>query len=164
VPCKFPPVWRRVRYVLLLLGLASLATCPAAWRDFRRKNRGAEAKEMLRYMAGMIRAEYGEREGRLPQQSVGPTPPVGRCCEQGGECLVEKELWADPAWRALRFTLDDPHRYSYEYQVVDGGRAAVLRATGDLDCDGIPGTIEVRLEPGDEGELVEQWSSNQALE
>lgn len=157
-------MWPRVRYVLLLIGLASLATCPAAWRDHRRKNRGAEAREMLRYMAGLVRAEYGEREGRLPQQSVGPTPPIGRCCEQGGECLVDKAQWADPAWRALRFTLDDPHRYSYEYQVVDGGRGAVLRATGDLDCDGVPGTVEVRLQPGDQGELVEEWSSSQPLE
>jgi hypothetical protein len=157
-------MWRRVRYVLLLLGLAAVATCPAAWRDFRRNNRAEEARATLRYLAGLVRAEYAERGGRLPQQPVGPTPPVGRCCEQGGECIVEAELWSDPAWRALRFTLDDPHRYSYQYQVVDGGRAAVLRATGDLDCDGIPGTVEVRLEPGDGVELVERWSSDRPLE
>lgn len=157
-------MWRRVRYILLFLGLASLATCPAAWRDFRRENRGAEARETLRYLAGLVRAEYAERDGRLPQQSAGPTPPIRRCCEQGGECIVDKELWTDPAWRALRFTLDDPHRYSYEYQVVDGGRAVVLRATGDLDCDEIPGIIEVRLEPGAEGELIEHWTSTQPLE
>src|SRR5262245_5550747 len=130
-------MWRRVRYVLALLGLAALATCPAAWRDYRRKNRAAEAGDMLRYLGGLVRAEYEHRDGRLPQQSVGPTPPVNRCCEQGGECSVDKELWADPAWRALRFTIDNPHRYSYQYEVVDGGHAAVLRAIGDLDCDSI---------------------------
>jgi hypothetical protein len=157
-------VWRRVRYILLLLGLTALATCPAAWRDFRRENRADEARQMLRYLAGLVRAEYAERDGRLPQQSVGPTPPVARCCEQGGECLVDKALWSDPGWRALRFTLDDPHHYAYEYQVVDGGRAAVLRATGDLDCDGTFGIVEVRLEPGEGDALVERWSSTTPLE
>ena len=119
---------------------------------------------MLRYMAGLVRAEYTARDGRLPQQPAGPTPPVGRCCEQGGECIVDPETWSDPGWRALHFTIDDRHRYSYEYRLVDGGRAAVLRAIGDLDCDQVAGTIELRLEPGDEGELVEVWSSDQPLE
>jgi hypothetical protein len=157
-------VWRRVRYVLALLGLAALATCPAAWRDFRRKNRAEEATKTLRYLAEHVRAEHAERGGRLPQQAVGPTPPVNRCCEQGGKCQVEKELWADPGWRALRFTIDDPHRYSYQYEPVDGGRAAVLRAIGDLDCDSILATIELRLSPGEDGRLIEQWSSDLPLE
>jgi type II secretory pathway pseudopilin PulG len=157
-------VWRRVRYVLALIGLAAVATCPAAWRDYRRANRAAEARQVLRYLAELVRAERAERGGRLPQQSVGPTPPIGRCCEQGGECLVDPQLWADPGWRALRFTIDDPHRYSYEYEVVDGGRAAVLRAIGDLDCDTVQGTIELRLDPGDDGALIERWSAHQPEE
>lgn len=152
-------MWRRVRYVLLLVGLAALATCPAAWREFRHKNRAGEARAMLGYMASLVRAEFLDRGGRLPQQSVGPTPPAGRCCEQGGTCAVDKAPWADPAWRATRFSIDDPHRYSYQYEVVDGGRAAVLRAIGDLDCDGIYGTVEVRLEP-DGDQLIERWSSD----
>ena len=157
-------MWRRVRYVLLLVGLAALATCPAAWRDYRTRNRAAEAREMLRYLAGLVRAEHAERGGRLPQQPAGPTPPLGRCCEQGGECEVDREQWADPGWRALRFTIDDPHRYSYSYEVVDGGRAAVLRASGDLDCDGVPGVVELRLEPGEGDELIERWSSEDPTE
>lgn len=43
--------------------------------------------------------------------------------------------------------------------MVDGGRAAVLRAIGDLDCDGVYGTVEVRLEP-DGDQLIERWSSD----
>lgn len=157
-------MWRRARYWLLLLGLAALATCPGAWRDFRRRQRAKEAPELLRYMAGLVRAEYADRGGRLPQQSVGPTPPVGRCCEQGGTCEVDKAQWADPAWRAIRFTVDEPHRYVYQYELVDGGRAVVLRATGDLDCDSTPGIVEVRLEPGEGTELVEHWSSEHPTE
>lgn len=157
-------MWRRVRYVLLLIGLAALATCPAAWRDWRRKNRAEEAPKVLRYLAGLVQAQVGARDGRLPQQSVGPTPPIGRCCEQGGTCQVDATLWDDPAWKALRFTIDDPFRYSYQYEVVDNGRAAVLRAVGDLDCDGTSGTIEVRLEPTADGKLVQTWTSKEPLE
>jgi hypothetical protein len=157
-------MWRRARYVLLLIGLAALATCPAAWRDFRRKQRSEEAPHVLRYLAGLVRAEYTARDGRLPQQAVGPTPPIGRCCEQGGQCEVDKDTFADPAWRALRFSLDDRFRYSYQYELVDGGRSAILRAIGDLDCDGTQGTIEVRLDPGGDGTLIDHWTFDRPKE
>ena len=153
-------MWRKGRYWLLLLALALVATCPRAWRDFRRKQRAEEAPDVLRYLAGLVRAEYTARDGRLPQQSVGPTPPAGRCCEQGGRCTPEKDTWDDPAWRALHFSLDDPFRYSYQYELVDGGRAVVLRAIGDLDCDSVFGTIELRLDPAGDGTLVEHWSKD----
>lgn len=152
-------MWRRVRYVLLLLGLAALAVCPAAWREFRRDQRAEEARAVLRYLADLVRAEYAARDGRFPQQPAGPTPPLGRCCEQGGQCEVDPAGWADPGWRQLRFTVDDPHRYVYEYQLADDGRVAVLRATGDLDCDGEHGTVELRLEPSPDGDgLIERWT------
>jgi hypothetical protein len=157
-------MWRRARYVLLLIGLAAIATCPAAWRDFRRKQRSEEATDVLRYLAGLVRAEYTARDGRLPQQSVGPTPPIGRCCEQGGRCEATADTFADPAWRALRFSLDDPFRYSYQYEVVDNGRVAILRAFGDLDCDSVQSTIEVRLDPGGDGTLIEHWTSEKPRE
>ena len=151
-------MWRRVRYVLLLVALCALATCPAAWRDFRKKQQADEAPAVLRYLASLVAEQYTARGGRLPQQSVGPTPPIGRCCEQGGTCEVEAAQWDDPGWKQLRFTVDDPHRYAYQYEVTDGGRVAVLRAIGDLDCDGTLATFELRLEPGSGDELVERWS------
>jgi hypothetical protein len=157
-------MWRKARYWLLLFALCTLATCPAAWRAYRRQQRSEEAPHVLRYLAGLVRAEYAARDGRFPQQSVGPTPPIGRCCEQGGRCAVDQTWWDDPAWRALRFSLDDPFRYSYQYELVDGGRAAVLRASGDLDCDGIFSSFEVRLDPVEDGTLVERWTSENPKE
>ena len=158
------PVWRRVRYILLLSALASVAVCPAAWRDFKRRNAAEEAPALVRYLAERVRAEAEARGGRLPQQPAGPTPPLGRCCEQDGQCAVDAASWNDPGWRALRFSIDDPHRYSYQYEVVDGGRAAILRAIGDLDCDGVYGTVELRLDPDGEGGWVEAWSKDQPTE
>jgi hypothetical protein len=157
-------MWRRIRYVLLLIALAALATCPAAWRDYRRKNRAAEAEHLLAYLARLVEAEYRDRGGRLPQQPVGPTPPIGRCCEQGGTCAIDKDAWADPAWRALRFSIDDAHRYSYQYELGDNGKKVTLRAIGDLDCDGSYGTTELTLEPDDSGGLTRTWRRDQPLE
>ena len=62
-------MWRKGRYWLLLLALALLATCPAAWKEFRRKQRAEEAPHVLRYLAGLVRAEFAARDGRFPQQS-----------------------------------------------------------------------------------------------
>jgi hypothetical protein len=151
-------VWRRVRYLLLLVTLCSLATCPAALRRSRAHQRSAEAPQVLRYLVERVGAVWKER-GRLPQAVAGPTPPLASCCDQGGQCPAEPGAWNAPAWRLLDFSVDGPHRYSYQYEIAEGGRVAVLRATGDLDCDGVAGTVEVRLTPtGDK--LIETWTRN----
>jgi hypothetical protein len=139
-------VWRKVRYVLVLLGLCAMATCPAARRAWLTRERAREAPLLLDVLGDRVEAVWKER-GRFPQEAAGPTPAVGACCDQGGECAVDAAAWQSPGWATLGFTIDDPHRYAYQYQVVDGGKAAVIRAIGDLDCDGTPGTYEVRLEP-----------------
>jgi hypothetical protein len=157
-------MWRRGRFWAALFALCLLATCPRAWRDFQRHQRAHEAPDVLRYLRDLVREQYTARNGRLPQQSAGPTPPIGRCCEQGGQCNVDNDLWTDPAWRELRFSLDEPFRYSYQYEVVDGGRSVVLRAIGDLDCDGIPSTYELRLDPDGDGNLVEKLTSDKPEE
>jgi hypothetical protein len=62
---------------------------------------------------------------------------------QGGQCATDATLWNHPTWQALNFSIDDPHYYSYEYEVVDGGEGYVVRAIGDLDCDGVVSTFEL---------------------
>jgi hypothetical protein len=149
-------VWRRVRYLLLLVALCSLATCPAALRHHRARQRSAEAPQVLTAMIEGVEAVWKER-GRFPQVTAGPTPPVGACCEQGGRCAAAPALWMDAAWRLLHVSVDGPHRYSYQYEVTGDGQVAVLRAIGDLDCDGVLGTVEVRLTPAG-GALHETWT------
>ncbi len=149
-------MWRRVRYLLLLVTLCGLATCPAAVRHHRARERSAEAPRVLRSMVDGVRAVWKER-GRFPQAAVGPTPAIGACCAQGGQCAAEPGAWADSAWQLLHFSVDGPHRYAYQYALDDGGQVAVLRALGDLDCDGVVGSHEVRLTPAGDT-LHETWS------
>jgi type IV pilus assembly protein PilA len=67
------------------------------------------------------------------------------CCAAGGtaeKCAPQAALWdADPAWKALKFSMDDPHYYAYQYNVTNstsaGGQGSEFTAiaVGDLDCD-----------------------------
>ena len=150
-------MWKKLRYVLVLVGLCALATCPSAVRAWHTRERAREAPQLLDVLADRVEAVWKAR-GRFPQEPAGPTPPLGACCDQGGECAVDAAQWQRGGWAALGFTIDDPNRYSYQVQLVDGGQAIVLRATGDLDCNGVSGVYEVRLAP--HGDHLERTSSS----
>ena len=78
---------------------------------------------------------------QFPNLSAGPTPPLGSCCKQGGKCRPDPSLWLAPTWLAVQFSVDDPHYYSYQYLVLDSRKQFVVRAFGDLDCDGVYSTF-----------------------
>jgi hypothetical protein len=147
--------WRRLRYVLLLIALCAIATCPAAHRSCTAKNRAAEADALLGYLADRVAAEVAAT-GRVPPAPAGPTPSGG-CCEHGGTCAPDAAQWAAPAWRALGFSIDGAHRYAYHYAPDPGGLSATLRAIGDLACSGAPHTVELKLAVVG-GQVVRTWS------
>lgn len=154
--------WRRLRLLVLLLALSTLATCPIGVRSCRSERRSVEARKLIGYLADRVQRIWRDT-GALPPQSIGPTPSPGACCDNGGACDVQLPLWDEPAWKALGFTIDGPHRYAYSYQLVDGGAAAVVRATGDLDCDGVFAVFEARLVP-DGDHLRAAWTSTNPSE
>ncbi len=136
--------WRRLRYVLLLVALCAIATCPTAKRSCNAKNRSQEAEDLLAYLverAGVAVAA----NGRLPTTPAGPTP-LPDCCEQGGVCAENVAQWKTPGWQALQFSIDGAHRFTYSYVPDPSGRSAILRAVGDLDCDDVMSLYEVKLE------------------
>jgi hypothetical protein len=135
--------WRRLRYVLLLIALCAVATCPAAKRACTAKSRAAEADELLTYLADRVTA-HAMAKGRVPSTAAGPTPARG-CCEQGGVCEPDAAAWASPGWRELGFSVDGPHRFQYHYAPDPSGLSATLRAIGDVDCDGAPRVVELTL-------------------
>lgn len=135
--------WRRFRYVLALVALCGIATCPAAKRSCTAKNRAQEADDLLAVLADRV-AQTVATTGRVPPTAAGPTPRVS-CCDQGGTCAADAATWDVPGWRDLAFSIDGGFRYSYEYIPDSGGASATVRAIGDLDCNGLQGQYEVKL-------------------
>jgi len=134
---------RRLRYVLGLTALCAIATCPAAKRSCTAKNRSREADHLLGVLAERV-ATAVATTGKVPPTPAGPTPQPS-CCEQGGTCAPEARQWEAPGWRELQFSIDGTYRYTYQYVPDPSGESALLRATGDLDCDGVVATYELKL-------------------
>ena len=135
--------WRRVRYILGLIALCAVATCPAAKRSCTAKNRAQEADDLLAVIADRVDQAVATT-GKVPPLAAGPTPRSA-CCDAGGTCAPDAATWSTPGWQALRFSIDAPYRYTYEYLPDPGGSAALVRAVGDLDCDGKSSRYELRL-------------------
>ena len=153
--------WRRVRYVLLLIALCAIATCPTAKRSCQAKNRSQEAEDLLSYLAERVAREVAAT-GKVPPLPAGPTP-LPNCCEQGGVCAEDPTRWKTPGWEALQFTIDDDHRYTYQYVPDPSGRFAVIRAIGDLDCNDVTSLYEVKVEI-DGGGVRRTWTRKNPYE
>ena len=90
-------------------------------------------------------AQFPTNDGTLAGPGIGPTADTA-CCAAGGaveKCAPEAALWdVSAAWKALKFSMDDPHYYAYQYQVTNNAAAGgqdsefTASARGDLDCDG----------------------------
>jgi hypothetical protein len=155
--------WRRLRYILLLVALCAIATCPTAKRSCQAKSRAQEAEDMLAYLADRV-AAVASSTGQVPAIPAGPTP-LPDCCEQGGVCEADASRWNTPGWLALAFSIDDDHRFTYSYVPDPSGRAAVIRAVGDLDCDDVTSLyeVEIKVEPNSHG-LRRKWTRKNPFE
>ena len=136
-------MWRRVRYVLVLLALCAIATCPAAKRACNAKIRAREAEQLLGVIADKVE-QHVAVTGRVPGTAAPLTPQLA-CCEQGGQCQPDPATWAAPGWKELEFSIDDPYRYAYEYSPDPSGQSTTVRAIGNLDCDSALSTYELHL-------------------
>jgi hypothetical protein len=147
--------WRRLRYVLLLIALCAIATCPAAKRSCTAKTRATEADELLGYLADRVAAHVAST-GRVPPTAAGPAPRPA-CCEQGGVCGPDAAAWTQPGWRELGFSIDGEHRFTYQYTPDPSGLAAALRAVGDVACEGQKIAVVVKLTVAG-GKVSRAWS------
>jgi len=135
--------WRRVRWLLTLIALCSIATCPSAKRACTARNHAQEAEDLLGVIADKV-ASTVAATGKVPPTPAGPSP-VPSCCDQGGTCKPDATTWSAPGWRELQFSVDGEYRYTYQYVPDPGGAAAIVRAVGDLDCNGTGSVYEVKL-------------------
>ncbi len=135
--------WRRVRWILTLIVLCSIATCPSAKRSCTARNRAREADELLTVIGDRVALSIATT-GKVPPTPAGPTPATS-CCDAGGTCAADASTWTAQGWRELQFSIDGAYRYTYQYIPDPGGQSAVVRAAGDLNCDGLASIYELRL-------------------
>jgi hypothetical protein len=151
---------RRVRWLLALLSLCTLATCPTAQRQCAARQTAREAPALLGYLVERMRL-HAVTHHALPDITVGPTPDVGACCKTDDGCAAKPDQWNLAGWRSLGFSIDDRHYFSY--QVRKNGDAVVLTAIGDQDCDGVRAVVQVVVAL-DGDRLVGRWTTTNPLE
>jgi len=144
--------------VVAIIGILAAVAIPA-FMKYIKKSKTSEAREFVKKIYDGARSYYmdpdykGQSIGNsliapmFPEPSETVAPDMGSCCSTGGKCAPNKELWETDTWTALQFSVDDPHYYSYQYNVtgnatsgesapIDGTNNYTAWAFGDLDCDG----------------------------
>ena len=123
---------------------ADPASSVAAYDEYMLTSMRSEAELHALQISKELQA-YDAEHAAYPTASAGPTPPIGTCCKQPkGQCPPDPTRWADPTWQMLHVEIDEPIRYSYQVDVSSPGQV-IVRAIGDLDCDGTTSQLEVRL-------------------
>jgi len=136
--------------VVAIIGILSAVAIPA-FMKYIAKSKTTEAKQFVKKIYDGARAYYMEEKAQLgafnvvPRQfpaSVGPAPatPCGT-----DKCNPDPTLWTDPSWKALNFSVDDPHYYAYQFVAsgTQGASVFTARANGDLDGDSLFSTFEM---------------------
>lgn len=147
--------------VVAIIGILAAVAIPAFMKNAR-KAKTSEAIVHIRKIYGASRVyiieEHHLQNGTvLPQQfpdSQAATPVASCCGSPGAKCPGNPSDWDIETWRALQFSLDDPHYFRYEYESTGSASAGpgsrfTIRALGDLNCNGDQSTFE----------MVGVWSS-----
>jgi type IV pilus assembly protein PilA len=139
--------------VVAIIGILAAVAIPAFLRYVKR-SKTTEATQnlgaMYRGAASYFEAEHATRgvdNTVLAKQfpaTVGLTP-ARDCCQSGGQkCIPAATDWESPSWKALSFSIGDPHYYRYQFDATGTGTTAGFTsgAFGDLDCDSTFATFE----------------------
>jgi type II secretory pathway pseudopilin PulG len=140
---------------LPLVGILSAVAIPA-FIKYTRRSKSAEATLHLRALRASLQAHRIERKN--PKQltfppSTGWTPATG-CCGNANDTCAPGGFDA-PGWRALQFTISEPHRYQYRLTSEGRGQKAryTIEARGDLDCNGKFSSFKMTGDATSDGEL-----------
>jgi prepilin-type N-terminal cleavage/methylation domain-containing protein len=142
--------------VVAIIGILAAVAIPAFMKNSR-KAKTTEATTNVKKMYDGARSYFEEEMNargsitpiakQFPDPAAVTTAPaLGACCLAAGKkCAPSPALWADPSWQALKFSMDDPHYYSYTYlsSGTDATSQFTARANGDLDCDTSYSTFEM---------------------
>lgn len=114
------------------------------------RSKSTEARVQVETLFELARAYY-EKNKKLPATTK-LTPEAGACCKtEDRKCHPGPDTWSHPTWKTLGFAPADPHYYSFQFiRGGDGpGGRFIVRAVGDLDCDGIFSTFQKEGRIGD---------------
>jgi prepilin-type N-terminal cleavage/methylation domain-containing protein len=128
------------------------ATAIPAFIKYTYKATTAEARQNVRKIYDGARQYYLDPHAAsatdmnlLPAQFPGPGTGTlthsATCCLfnlifDTPRCEPDATLWETPIWRALQFSMPDPHYYGYYYGINDPFAFFWVGAQSDLDCDG----------------------------
>jgi len=105
-------------------------------------------------------ADHYSKQGKLLPKKFPPSSggwwPAKPCCEMPDyKCPLVPGSWDRSPWNELNFMLPAPHYYQYRFTSAGQGKDATYtaQARGDLDCDGIYSSYEIRGRVGPGGDL-----------
>ena len=145
------------------IGVLAAVAIPA-FVKYVRKAKTVEAAESLDKIKIGAReffvVDHWNSEGNLEAKRFPRSTgwvPASPCCKQpGGKCRTPASVWDNAGFDALKFGLTEPHYYQYRFisSGITNNAQYTAVARGDLDCDGIYSTFEIRGRVDSEGSVV----------
>ncbi|MBP9088621.1 MAG: hypothetical protein KBG15_21035, partial [Kofleriaceae bacterium] len=119
-----------------MVGVLAAVAIPA-FLDYTKKAKPSEAMLMLNKIMKIQKTEFISNASYVVGSSA--LVPAMSCCEVDTDgkkqCAGKEAEWQNPVWKALDFSIDEPHYFRYSIESSASGYIA--KAVGDLDCDGI---------------------------
>ena len=155
--------------VVAIIGILAATAIPA-FMKYIKKSKTAEARTFVKKIYDGARAywmdptyddaqsftqnspQFPSEDGSLSAANIAPIAKEGCCALSGGggseKCEPDSTLWDVDVWKALYFSVDDPHYYAYGYESTvgsagasDGSFSFTATAVGNLDCDDVQSTF-----------------------
>ncbi|MFN3199070.1 MAG: hypothetical protein ACE366_11785 [Bradymonadia bacterium] len=133
----------------MVLGAAAAIAIPA-FINYTKRAKVTEVQFTLMRIADRANTHYIDAQmgGGLDTlqfpTSTGPTPSRPLCSD-GDRYVHRSEDWQHDTWKTLKFEPSSDHYFQYEFISQGSGREAsfIVRARGDLDCDGETSLYEI---------------------
>lgn len=141
--------------IVTLAGLGTLsAIAVPAYLRYIGRARSADARAAVERITDAAIAWHATECARLGKActrkfawpATTPRIPAAPACVEGRPTPQQaaRSEWAHPTWKALNIDLDLRSHYQLEFVSEGKGAGArfIVRATGDVDCDGVFSTFE----------------------
>jgi hypothetical protein len=143
-------IMAKTTLVAVALAGAIANACSASTEVLRAKSNEARMNVQRIWSAALAyyEEEHVGPDGKLlPKQFPTPvaTTPAGTPCDGPNQRYrPDPKAWEHPTWKALRFSMTEPHYYRYAFDSSGTGTSAqfTAHAHGDLNCDGVWSTFE----------------------